>query len=258
MNWKLIGAFFVGGVIGGVGTWYGVKTHYKNAADEEIAAMNDYYREKIKKLEAENTTEIVLPSDLTEEKKEEILNLLKQAPNGVVCTDEGQKSTYEHIAKQYNTMYKEKPSLESLAAQTEYPTEDDETPDDILEEGIECVREPNPSELPGPTIITEEDFASDWRFEKATITYYSGDQTLADEDDTMIDDIAGTVSQEALDLLVGEDLDAVYVRNEKLGMDYEITLNYNDYSEVVLGFTDEEVGGRVPMKKRKEKPIEDE
>lgn len=264
MNWKVFAAFIAGGVVGGLGTWYGVRKHYKSLADEEIAIMTEHYRKKLKEAEDTNTVSVELPVDITEEKKKEVLELLKKAPSSVNVVEETPSERLRTASKRdrestpYSSMYKEKPSLEDLKAAMEHPMDDDEIPEDALEEGVEAVLEPQPDILPGPYVISEEDYASDWRFEKITITYYSGDQTLADEDETIIDDVDRVVSDEAIKQLVDEDLGAIYVRNEKLGIDYEVTLNYGDYSEIVLGFTDEEVGGRHPMKRRKEKPSDDE
>lgn len=274
MNWKVFFAFIAGGITGGLGTWYGIREHYQKEAKEEISAMNDWYREKLKEVESTRT---VVVDGVTDENKKDVETFLKENTFGVVASENSPKSTekrddtlakkqYESLVRQYDKMYKEKPSLESLKASMEHPEDDDEinTEDYVefvgeTEESVECVREPHPDTLPGPVIIPEDEFANDWRFEKCTIMYYIGDDTLADEDDTIMDDIENTVSREALRVLVDEDLDAVYVRNEKLGIDYEITSNERKYSEEVLGFFDEdEVGGRVPMKKRKEKPSNDE
>lgn len=274
MNWKVFFAFIAGGITGGLGTWYGVREYYRKEARKEIAEMNDWYREKLK--EAENTRTVVVDG-VTDKAKDEVETFLKENSFDVVASEDGPekkekrdgaqaKKQYENLVRQYDKMYKEKPSLEELKASMEHPDDDINTEDYVeftgeTDEQIEVVKEPHPDTLPGPVIIPEEEYANDWRFEKCAITYYIGDETLADEDETMIDDVEYTVSWEALRILVEEDLDAVYVRNEKLGIDYEITPNARKYSEEVLGLFDEEedeVGGRIPMKKRKEKPSDDE
>lgn len=81
MNWKVFAAFIAGGVVGGLGTWYGVRKHYKSLADEEIAIMTEHYRKKLKEAEDTNTVSVELPVDITEEKKKEVLELLKKLKN---------------------------------------------------------------------------------------------------------------------------------------------------------------------------------
>lgn len=247
MNWKIYAAFVSGGVLGGIATWYGVKKYYEKIANEEIEDMKKYFTKKKEELETEYKSDEFGPNVAYPVDEDDIDNSLE---------------IYEKKITPYNTMYKtqEKPSLESIRAEKEYPTDDDEEFDsEEIEDEIEIVRETNtPNELPGPIIISEEDYASDWRFEKVAITYYIDDDTLADTDETIMD-IRSTVSREAIDELVMNELDAIYVRNEKIGIDYEITYRETKYSEEVLGLIsdDEEIGGRRPMKKRKEK-LDDE
>ena len=66
MNWKIISAFFAGGVVGGLGTWYGVKRHYETRANEEIARMKAYYHDKLEKAKNENTTIVEFSPNMSE------------------------------------------------------------------------------------------------------------------------------------------------------------------------------------------------
>lgn len=243
MNLRYFAAFFAGGVLGGIGTWYGVKKHYETIANEEIESVKKYYYDCLEKAEKDNLNEELetYETDSAEE--------------------ENDQSSYK-TKTDYTSYYKNnKPPLEVLKASMEFPDDDINTEDYVEFHGedtqeVECVAEPDPKTLSGPTIISEEEYTSDWRLEKVTITYYSGDETLADEDDTIIDDVDRLVSYEALKLLVDEDLDAVYVRNERVSIDYEVVLNNGRYSEIVLGLTDEdedEMGGKIPMKNKKER-----
>lgn len=275
MNWKIFTAFVAGGIVGGFGTWYGVKKHYKSIADEEIEAMREWYEKKLKEKENEKTIVFELSGDLSDEEKDALIEKMNETPSGVVAYPEeiksaddiptpkiskGTRREYENLATQYNKMYKdpaEKPSLEDLAASLR---DSEEEIEEEHEDGVECVREPPTSQLEGPMIVSEEEYGADWRNEKVTITYYVEDKTLADEDDSIIDDIESTVSQKAIDILVSEDLDAIYVRNNRLGIDYEIIYDAGSYSEIVLeinSYEDEEVGGKKPMKNRRGK-LDDE
>lgn len=75
-------------------------------------------------------------------------------------------------------------------------------------------------------------------YQQTSLTYFVEDDVLVDEKETPID---------AVDMVVGEgnltrfghgvmDNRIVFVRNDKLGMDFEIVKNDGSYSKLVLGF----------------------
>jgi len=73
-------------------------------------------------------------------------------------------------------------------------------------------------------------------YETLSLSYYEGDDTLADEKDEIIQDVIGTVGEGLLCFGdQSEDPDVVYVRNERLGIDYEIVRLHKSYQETVLG-----------------------
>ena len=87
-----------------------------------------------------------------------------------------------------------------------------------------------------PYPISYEEFSDD-AFEKDTITYYYGDDTLADTRDEIIDDVDRTVGRDFKDYFGWRsyDDDIVYVRNERLGLDFEVLYDAGTYQEEVLG-----------------------
>lgn len=86
-------------------------------------------------------------------------------------------------------------------------------------------------------VISVDSFGDEYKeYDKLSISYYEDDDTLVDEKDDVIQDVQGTIG-EAL-LCFGDqsdDPDVVYVRNERLGIDYEIILVHNSYQVAVLG-----------------------
>jgi hypothetical protein len=75
-----------------------------------------------------------------------------------------------------------------------------------------------------------------------TLTYFEGDGVLADEQDEHIPDTDGVVGDENL-LRFGhgsKDPNVVYVRNESIGVDFEIVRNPGKYTEQILGFIQHE------------------
>lgn len=103
--------------------------------------------------------------------------------------------------------------------------------------------QPQPSEeeigLPlnadAPRVITVEEYMIDeLDFEKYSITYYDGDDTLADERGEIIHDIDGVIGSQNLTEFKGSTV--IYVRNPRLESDYEVLLSPGEYKVEVQGY----------------------
>ena len=102
----------------------------------------------------------------------------------------------------------------------------------------------HPSELEAPhdgpdaEVISFEEF-NEHRpdFDKLTISYYDGDDILADETDQPMIEDRYVIGDEALNRFGGfsGDKDVVYVRYYPLTIDYEVVKIHGKYSELVLG-----------------------
>jgi hypothetical protein len=90
-----------------------------------------------------------------------------------------------------------------------------------------------------PYVISLEQFNEEMDYhDKLTLTYYQADDTLVDEDEEIISDVEKLIGSYALSNfgVDSEDPEVVYVRNEKLAVDYEVVRIPNgSYSETVLG-----------------------
>jgi hypothetical protein len=142
----------------------------------------------------------------------------------------------------------------------EYGDEDlssEEDPD--LEEEVDYVRrvthnpthEPDPDDVTSwdrsplhPYVITESEYRIDRpEYEKDSLTYYVGDDTLAEENGNYIPDKNGTAGNQNLREFFGygsgnERL--LYIRNDRVMADFEINLNDGKYTKEVLDVDDEE------------------
>lgn len=98
-----------------------------------------------------------------------------------------------------------------------------------------------------PYIISQEEFFSgEPEFEQNSITYYAGDGTLADEKDEEIpyvDPIVGAENLEYFGYGSG-DSRIVYIRNERLSLDFEVVKSDGKFSHEVLGFEHADGGAR--------------
>lgn len=89
-----------------------------------------------------------------------------------------------------------------------------------------------------PYIITHDEYYdSDREFENQALTYYAGDDTLCDEHDRPLEDTDKIVGDDHLVRFGSgsKDKNIVYVRNERLEIDYEIVRVDGTYLEMVLG-----------------------
>ena len=100
----------------------------------------------------------------------------------------------------------------------------------------------------GPYLISIEEFSDERReYSKISLTWFEIDTTLMDDREHLIDDVTSSVGNE-FHVNFGfrsQDDNVVYVRNDKVGSDFEITRDQRSYQEVVLGFDRDQV---VPSK----------
>lgn len=89
-----------------------------------------------------------------------------------------------------------------------------------------------------PYIIDYEEYMSaDPGYPQNHLTYYEGDDILADDKDDPIPDLERVVGRE--NLVFGKasgDLDTVFIRNDRMKLDFEITRSDGLYSQEVAGF----------------------
>lgn len=106
------------------------------------------------------------------------------------------------------------------------------SPDGDWDYEAELANRTDPKE---PYIIHQDEFIADeMDFHQDTLTYYAGDDIMADSDDTPIYNYAGLMGE----LRFGhgsKDPNVVYIRNEGIHMEWEILRDEGLYSEEVLG-----------------------
>jgi hypothetical protein len=80
-------------------------------------------------------------------------------------------------------------------------------------------------------VISPEEFGELEDYEKVDLVYYA-DGVLADDMDEVIYDIKDTVGEDSLSRIGEYEDDLIHVRNDELRIDYEITLDTRNYSDV--------------------------
>lgn len=106
-----------------------------------------------------------------------------------------------------------------------------------------------------PYVITEAEYRIDRpEYEKDSLTYYAGDETLAEEDGSYIPDKNGTAGTANLRDYFGYgsgDARLLYIRNDRVMTDFEIALNDGKYTKEVLDVDDDEAPQRPPVRPMK-------
>lgn len=113
------------------------------------------------------------------------------------------------------------------------------------------IRAENPDK---PYILHHDEyFENETEFEQSTLTYYTGDDTLVDEQSMPVGDDASVVGLDALTAFGhgSKDKNVVYVRNEALEMDFEIVKDERKFSVHVLGFDDNDEGESLTHSQRR-------
>jgi hypothetical protein len=99
---------------------------------------------------------------------------------------------------------------------------------------------------------------NDQNYDQATLEYFRGDATLANEAQEMVNsgDVDNLVGVDNLNRFGdwSNDKNVVYVFNDRIRMAYEIVLNQGRYSEIVLGLEPE---SRPQQRKRAREPQQD-
>ena len=190
-------------------------------------------------------TDADIPSDISGEATNEVSATGEYTDSRVIPINK-----YNRMVKRYSgdvdpsSAYADPDEIKSSQEDDEYHNCED-TPNNV-----------NRYEVSSPPYVIDIELFSEERddHDKCTIYYYEDDDTLTDENEEIIQDVYSTVG-DALGCF-GErsnDPEVVYVRNERLSIDYEVIRLSKSYSETVLGIVKEEEKKRSKPRKRKVK-----
>lgn len=105
-----------------------------------------------------------------------------------------------------------------------------------------------------PYIVTQDEyFSNDEDLECIAVTYYEGDEVLADGSDGIISDIDGLVGFDNLQKFGhgSKEEHLVYIFNKKAGMGFEVARSQGKYAIEVLGLDDDDITERMPRRGRR-------
>lgn len=228
--WILMGVSF--GVGGAIGTALGyhiaqrkLNEEYRAIVDKEIIEAQKYYASMYKR-EAFSSPNLVMKETDSEDSARHIEED-SEIVEDIIEEEEYDKET-RGLALNNHTMI-EKPN-----PRRKYYSNNIKNMGDLPER--------NENE---PYILTFEEFMDDGRDNRiqATLTYYEDDDILADDREAPVEDIENTVGPDALTHFGygSNDPHIVYVRNERLDIDFEIIRNLGNYTEIVHGIDQEPI-----------------
>lgn len=213
-------AIFLAGVATGVIVAKKVyEKYYDDLAQEEIASVKEALAKPLP-----------LPSNLQGISNEDYERTYGETrptnDNSLARPARVSRNPYEAAKTHYNL---------SSATLSSVPDEDYPEETDVGAGEEREVPETEEFEVPiYPYVITSDQFLEDSdKYDKVSLYYYSLDDVLCDEQEEVIDDIDDTVGYDALAILDMQT--SVWVRNERLHIDYEILSVKQTYAEAVLG-----------------------
>lgn len=201
---KAIGfvAFVTGAAVGAAVSWYYAKTYYAKLAQEEIDSVKEVFSRRNDKPTEDHKSQNI------EKAGEKII--------------EGFKDGLESVSKNLN-----KPSVMEYAAKlqkegyTDYSTINEENEKPKMVVG-------SPGE--DPYVITPDEYGEMFEYEQLELTYFA-DEVLVDDDYSIVDNIDEIVGYHSLTTFGEYEDDSVYVRNDRLRVDFAILKDERTYAD---------------------------
>lgn len=247
---KSVLIFISGAAAGSLVTWFSVKKIYELKADMEIEEVKRVYEEKVNELDENRSSKEgtlkgpeEIPEDGEKLSHKEIIERLNNKPDILDYTKYfkpgGEKMDgVAEILRDAKEEADKTGLTEEQLAEMEAP-EDDEPYSD--EEDMDQTLEYEDYQLNGASREAIADDKppyeiepSDWEltcgnYEKISLIWYQFDQIVANEEGETVDEhllIGDIISETGFD---DNDADVLYVRNDKIMADFEITKVYEAY-----------------------------
>lgn len=220
--------FTAGAAVGVLVTNHRAKAKYEARVEEEVESVQESYKRRYKADEYE-----------TPEQAAEALNKVREVVNEAKYAGEGAtKAYFEQDAD--DRQAEARAAAESIVASAEMDAHDVVIEHRLFEEGSVNIELPSHENPDTPYIITQEDFLDDktWVLQsQVSLTYCKGDNTLIDDDETTVDDLDKIIGEQHLTWFGygSEDESMLYIRNPKLEVDFEITLEERSSLEILYG-----------------------
>ena len=193
--------FSVGAAIGAASTYFILKDRFNKQRNEEQARDKEYYKELYSNKEE-------TPSEKVKEKPEDVEVKIENAVMAEVEVKPGE----------------EEPDYNDIINKLNYNQFSTKTPD--------MSGDPRPAKKPYQ--ISMDDYNDDVSQIKKIISYFEDDGVCMDNDTKeVLDNVAKDIGIDNLELINTEGNDEVYIRNEQLGIDYNVVSEPGSYEDYV-------------------------
>lgn len=189
----------------GIGFFAGKKFYqekYRKMADEDIASVNEMTTRRINDMK-----KAIMDLDANEEENVEI-----STTEDIEDISDEELKTNERIVMQYNKSVKKEGEVESIR------------------------QKPTKAMI---YVISEEEYMEEGDYDKVSLEYFEGDKMLVDDRDIPVDDPDAIIGEGTLDDFVISDDAEMYVRNDNISIDYELTKSEGSYRDYIEGPQDE-------------------
>lgn len=247
MNSNTIKAlYFIGGLaVGSISTWFGIKKYYELKADLEVRSVKEAFEDKLSEIEDTKSSvdgELEGPEEINEPEpgvKPTVSSLTQRLNN-------------KPPLKDYSKMFKEKggeevkvkeimrDENEDALAEAESPKDDEPLTEeedrdqqlDFEDYELNGAHRKAIAEGKEPYIIDKSDYELTCaNYEKITLLYYISDDILCDDmgdEISRLDVVGRTILESGFN---DNNDDTLYVRNDRLMCDYEVTKVYISYEK---------------------------
>lgn len=144
------------------------------------------------------------------------------------------KEKFANHIRNYMQTDAEKENFEEYLSEMESPEEDDEEEDEDDDDP------PNPKKEKGPYLITAGEFCNNRTYyDKISLNYFSKDDVVADDRDEVMENADKILGDLQSLFATSRASSVIYIRNEELEVDYEVSFVDGSYREEVLRLKDE-------------------
>lgn len=241
---KSILIFMSGAAVGATSMYFGVKKYFEAKADLEITQVRQVYEDRVNEIEPHKSS---IDGDIKGPEKIELKETVNRLNNKPDLTDytkyfnsNGQKM--DGVSEVLRDAKEEADATglsEEELAEREHP-EDDEpyTDEEDRNQTIDAIdyqlngasREAIENDKEPYEIDPSDYELTCSNYEKQALLWYQFDEVLADEDEEEVADVCRLIGN-VLETsgFTDNDVDAIYVRNDKTMVDYEITKIYEAF-----------------------------
>lgn len=227
-----------------------LRKEFETELDKQIDGMRLFYEKRSTKKQPYSSPEeaaaalVKNDEDALAREAAEALNEYEgdQPPPGIVEEDprqgSNQRTRYDKIKTKKGPRV---PVSETHADDSAVPNPEEVTHNVFVQagsiEGWDQEREESSRTPEHPYVISHDEYMEGAVDDQRTLTYYAGDDILADEREVHLDDVEGLVGVRNLQLFGhgSRDSNVVYIRNERLEVEFEIYRNPGKYVEEVVG-----------------------